>query len=118
MARKDPEVALERVRRICHTMPECFEKLSHGEPTFFVRKRVFAMCSLNHHDDGHIALLVPTRPGHQALLIEDAPETYYYPKYVGCKGWVGIEINKIKDPELTTLVRNAWNLVAPKTLKA
>ena len=27
----------------------------HGEPTFFVKK-VFAMCSINHHNDGHIAV--------------------------------------------------------------
>ena len=27
---------LERVRRICAILPETTEKLSHGEPTFFV----------------------------------------------------------------------------------
>jgi hypothetical protein len=31
---------LERVRRICLALPETSEKLSHGEPTFFVRKKV------------------------------------------------------------------------------
>jgi hypothetical protein len=32
----------EHLRRICAAMPETTEKLSHGEPTFFVRKKVFA----------------------------------------------------------------------------
>lgn len=73
-----------RVRRICAAMPECEEKLSHGEPTFFVRKKVFAMFSNNHHNDGHVAVLVPTSPGLQELLINDAPKTYFYPAYVGC----------------------------------
>jgi len=45
------EEHLRRVRRICSAMPECTEKLSHGEPTFFVRKKVFAMFANNHHDD-------------------------------------------------------------------
>jgi hypothetical protein len=35
------EKHLERVRRICMELPETMEKLSHGEPTFFVRKKVF-----------------------------------------------------------------------------
>jgi hypothetical protein len=47
------EKHLERVRRICMELPETMEKLSHGEPTFFVRKKVFVMCSNNHHNDGH-----------------------------------------------------------------
>ena len=33
-------------------------KLSHGEPTFFVRKKVFVTFSNNHHNDGHIAILL------------------------------------------------------------
>ena len=37
------EKQIERVRRICLALPETFEKLSHGEPTFFVKKKVFAM---------------------------------------------------------------------------
>jgi len=47
------EEHLKRVRRICAAMPESTEKLSHGEPTFFVRKKVFAMFANNHHNDGH-----------------------------------------------------------------
>jgi hypothetical protein len=37
------EKQIERVRRICLSLPETMEKLSHGEPTFFVKKKVFAM---------------------------------------------------------------------------
>jgi hypothetical protein len=52
-----------RVRRICAALPEVTEKLSHGEPTFFVRKKVFAMCSTNHHNDGHFAVVIPAASG-------------------------------------------------------
>ena len=48
---------------------ETTEKLSHGEPTFFVRKNVFAMFANNHHNDGHIAVWIPAEPGAQASLV-------------------------------------------------
>jgi hypothetical protein len=107
---------LGRVRRICAAMPECTEKLSHGEPTFFVRKKVFAMYSNNHHDDGHIAVLIPAPPGLQAMLINTSPEIYYSPPYVGVRGWVGIELDRIDDEELASHIREAWRLIAPKKL--
>ena len=62
MAKKrksDDQKHLRRVRRICAAMPGMTEKLSHGEPTFFVRKKVFAMFANNHHNDGHIAVWIP-----------------------------------------------------------
>jgi hypothetical protein len=101
---------LSRARRLCLAMPEAAEKLSHGEPTFFARKRVFAMYSNNHHNDGHIALMIPAAPGHQEALIETSPKTYYRPPYVGVKGWVGIELSEIGDEELACHIRDAWNI--------
>ena len=97
-------------------MPEATEKLSHGEPTFFVRKKVFTMFDNNHHGDGHIAVWVPAPAGAQALLIHQAPETYFRPPYVGVRGWVGIELSAIDDQELATHIREAWRMVAPKGL--
>jgi hypothetical protein len=112
------EEHLRRVRRICAAMQETMEKLSHGEPTFFVRKKVFAMFTSNHHKDGHIAVLIPAPPGLQAMLINQSPETYYRPPYVGVRGWVGIELSCIGDEELAAHIREAWQMVAPKKLKA
>lgn len=110
------EKHVERVRRICTALPEATEKLSHGEPTFFVRKRVFAMCSINHHNDGHIAVTVPAAIGIQAMLIEAEPEKYYRPPYVGGAGWIGIELPRVSDKELTLHLREAWKLIAPEKL--
>jgi len=47
---------LRPVRRICTALPETTEKLSHGKPTFFIRKKVYAMFANNHYNDGHVAL--------------------------------------------------------------
>ncbi len=107
---------LERVRRICFTLPETTERLSHGEPTFFVKDKVYVMFANNHHNDGHIAVWLPVPSGLQATLIETAPETFFKPPYVGVRGWVGIELDQITDQDLTYHIQVAWELVAPKRL--
>ena len=99
-------------------MPETVEKLSHGEPTFFVRKRVFTMFANNHHQDGHIAVWVPAAAGVQEALTHSSPEKYFRPPYVGVKGWLGIELERVSDEELSAHILDAWTLVAPKTLAA
>ena len=107
---------LGRVRRICTALPETKEKLSHGEPTFFVKK-VFAMCSINHHNDGHIAVTVPAAIGVQEMLIKRSPKKFYRPPYVGVSGWVGIELPCVSDKELAFHIQEAWRLIAPKKLQ-
>ena len=108
---------LRRVRKICLALPDSMEKMSHGEATFFVNKRVFAMFSNNHHGDGHVAVWLPAAPGLQDALIEEAPHVYYRPAYVGSSGWVGIELDQIDDDALDAHIRQAWQLIANKTKK-
>jgi hypothetical protein len=109
---------LERVRRICLSLLEATEKLSHGEPTFFVRKKVFTMFANNHHNDGRIAVWIPVPLGFQATLLEAAPEKFFFPPYVGKGGWVGIHLDRMDDEELASHIRQAWLLIAPKKLAA
>ena len=71
----------------------------------------------NHHQDGHLAVWVPVREGLQPLLIEDAPAIYYKPPYVGASGWVGINLDQIRDDALRIHLRDAWDLVAPARKK-
>jgi len=106
----DRGTQLNRVRRICGSIPGTIEKTSHGEPTFFTPKRVFVMFANNHHDDGHVAVWIPAGPGVQEALIEEAPDAYFRPPYVGVKGWVGIELSKVDDEQLGALIREAFRL--------
>ena len=115
-SKRDSGEQIGRVRNICAALPVTSEKLSHGEPTFFVNKRVYAMFSNNHHNDGHVAVWIPAAPGIQESLIEEAPEIYYRPPYVGVKGWVGIELAAISDEALAAHLRQAWKMLAPKRL--
>jgi hypothetical protein len=107
---------VDRVRRLCLALPETWEKISHGEPTFFVGKKVFAMCSINHHDDGHIAVTIPAAIGIQEQLIAASPKKFYRPPYVGVRGWVGIELPRVSDKELVLHLREAWRLIAPSKI--
>ena len=118
MSAPDSEEHLQRVRRICMALPETTSRLSHGEPTFFVRKKVYAMFANNHHGDGHVAVWIPAAPGQQESLISTWPKMFFRPPYVGVKGWVGIELAQISDEDLAAHIREAWLLIAPKTLRA
>jgi hypothetical protein len=111
------EAQIQRVRQLCLSLPETTEQLSHGEPTFFVRKKVFVMFSNNHHNDGRVAVWIPAPFGLQAELIATAPEVYFRPPYVGVKGWVGIEVSRVNEVDLSTHIRQAWRMVAPRQLR-
>ena len=76
---------------------------------------MFAIFANNHHGDGRIAAWLPAVDGVQAGLIEEAPETYFRPPYVGVSGWVGVELSKVDDKQLGALVREAFRFVDSKS---
>jgi len=76
------------------------------------------MFSNNHHNDGHVAVVIPAAIGIQAALIEASPEKFYKPPYVGVRGWIGIELDRVNDEELAVHLREAWRLIAPEKLQA
>ena len=115
-AKRDDGTQLRRVRLICSSIHGTIEKISHGEPTFFTPKRVFAMFANNHHGDGHVAVWVPAAPGVQHDLIEEAPDTYFRPPYVGGAGWVGVELSSVDDQRLGAVIREAFRLMTAKTI--
>lgn len=49
---------IERVRRVCLALPGTWEKVSHGEPTFWIGKKMFATFAnaANHHGGGRHAV--------------------------------------------------------------
>ena len=112
------EDQLARVRRLCAALPETTERLSHGEPTFFVRHTVFVMFANNHHNDGHIAVWLPAPPSFQEGLVDTSPEVFFKPPYVGARGWIGIDLDRVSDTDLEMYIHIAWELIAPKRLRA
>ena len=66
---------VDRVRELCLSLPETTERLSHGQPSFFVRgKKTFVTYLDDHHGDGRLALWCAAPPGMQEALVAGAPE--------------------------------------------
>src|SRR5690349_5850804 len=114
---KDDGTQVRRLRRLCLAMPGAIEKISHGEPTFFTPNRVFAMFANNHHGDGHVAAWLPAADGVQQALIDEAPEIYFRPPYVGSSGWIGVELSRVGDDQLGALIGEAFTLMVAKDQK-
>jgi hypothetical protein len=84
--REDPESSLARLREICLHLPGVTERLSHGEPTWFVR-RSFVMYADHHHDD-RLACWCAAPVGNQEELVAADPDRFFVPPYVGGRvGW-------------------------------
>jgi hypothetical protein len=109
---------LERLRTICLALPETSERLSHGSPTFFIRdKKTFVMYLDDHHGDGRLAIWCAAAPGQQGELVDEEPERFFVPPYVGHRGWLGVRLDRDLDwDEIGGIVTDAYRQVAPKTL--
>ena len=110
---------LDQLRALCLALPEATEKLSHGEPTWFVRKRTFVMFADHHHDD-RVGFWCAAPPGAQEAMVTLANgKRYFRPPYVGHRGWLGVYLDVPVDwDELAEVVEDAYRVVAPKTLVA
>jgi len=108
---------LGRLRRACLALPEVEERLSHGEPAWFVRgKRMFVSFADRHHDD-RVACWCAAPAGAQEALVANYPERFFRPPYVGHRGWLGVYLDVPIDwDEVEELVVDAYQVVAPKRL--
>ncbi|TCP49406.1 putative DNA-binding protein (MmcQ/YjbR family) [Tamaricihabitans halophyticus] len=111
--------SVDRLRASCMALPEVTERLSHGEPTWFVRgKKTFVMLADHHHDD-RLGFWCAAPPGEAAALIGTDPGRYFRPPYVGHRGWLGVYLDVEVDWEqVGELVTEAYRVVAPKRLIA
>jgi hypothetical protein len=112
--------AVERLRGLCLALPEVTERLSHGEPTWFVRdKKTFVMFANQHHDD-RIGFWCAAPEGAQEELLATDPNRFFRPPYVGHRGWIGVylDVEDVDWDHLADIVRDAYRHVAPKSLAA
>ncbi|HRC62992.1 MAG TPA: MmcQ/YjbR family DNA-binding protein [Dehalococcoidia bacterium] len=110
---------LPRLRELCLALPEVTERLSHGEPAWFVGGRRSFASYANHHHDDRLAVWCAADEAAQSLLIASDPERFFRPPYVGARGWVGVYLDVPVDwDELAALIEDAYLAVAPKRLAA
>ena len=115
---KKADAALKRVRALCLALPQATERLSHGAPTFFVKKS-FLMFHNDHHGDGRLAIWCAAPEGTQAAMIGADPERFFRPPYVGPSGWVGVRLDVRPDwDEIAGVIEDAYRTVAPAKMIA
>ena len=51
-------------------------------------------------------------------MIAAQPETFFYPPYVGHRGWVGVRLAGADWREVAEVLEDAYRAIAPKTLIA
>ena len=97
------------VRSFALSLPEAEERETWENATFRVRNKIFVM-----FDEQERRLWVKSTHDEQQALISMDPDTYFFPSYVGSKGWVGVVVSKADRGELEELITEAWRLTAPK----
>jgi hypothetical protein len=108
---------VKRLRNFCLSLPETSEKLSHGEPTWWVRKKMFASLDDHHHGADRLAVWLAAPLLTQELLVRHDPKRFFVPPYVGPRGWIGVRIDGRPSWRFVeTLVRDAYAHVAPPAL--
>ena len=109
---------LEMLRTLCLALPETTERLSHGEPTWFVRgKKTFATYADRHHDD-RLAFWCAAPLGDQEAMVSAEPERFFVPPYVGPRGWLGVRLDvPVNWEEVADIVTDAYRIVAPRRLR-
>ena len=105
---------IAKLREICLAFPEAVEKETWGHPTFRVNDKMFVACSID--DEPKPSMTAKAPPGEQKLLLESG-DHFFYPAYVGSKGWVGVKLSKSTDwDEIREVVDDSYRLIAPKRL--
>ena len=108
---------LTKVRRAALELPETEERLSHGQPTFFVAGKQFAQFRANHHGDGKTVVCVRISSlDEQAMLLEADPETYSKPAYL--PSWLSINVagSEVDWEHVGDRIAASWELAAPRRL--
>ena len=115
MNRNREEALLASLRAACLALPGVEERVNHGMPTFAVVRRT-AFCNLHHPAGDRPTLWFKAAPGTQTELVDQEPDRFFVPPYVGPRGWVGLRLDVDLDwNEVAAVVEDAWRLVATKS---
>ena len=108
---------LAKIRDAALGLPETEERLSHGQPTFFVAGKQFAQLRDNHHGDGKTVVCVRTSGAdEQAMLLEADPQNYSKPAYL--PSWLAINVagENVDWGHVGDRIAASWELAAPRRL--
>ena len=112
-----------RVDELARHFDEVGRKTSHGSPGWSVggekSGKLFAIIADHHHGEEAVGLLVKASgPDEMTGLIEAQPDIYYWPKYYGASGWLGLKLNRrdVDWDHVSEWLERSWRACAPKRL--
>jgi phosphoribosylglycinamide formyltransferase-1 len=112
-----------QVDALASALPEVLRKSNHGAPGWAVGSektaKHFAILADRHHGEEAIGLLVKASgPDEMTGLIEAQPDLYYWPKYYGASGWLGLKLNRPDTDwdQVQDWLERSWLSAAPSRL--
>jgi len=111
-----------KVDELARELPEVGRKTSHGSPGWSVggeKGKLFAIIADHHHGEEAVGLLVKASgPDEMTGLIETQPDIYYWPKYYGASGWLGVKLNRrdVDWQQVREWLERSWRACAPPRL--
>jgi len=113
----------QQVDVLARKLPEVGRKTSHGSPGWSVggekSGKLFAIIADHHHGEEAVGLLVKASgPDEMTGLIEAQPDVYYWPKYYGASGWLGLKLNRrdVDWDQVGEWLERSWRAAAPPRL--
>jgi predicted DNA-binding protein (MmcQ/YjbR family) len=109
---------LDKLTKLCMSLPEV-ERNVHGDHADFrVRGKVFAYFLNDHHGDGIVSVSCRSQLGENVDRASRDPERFYLPAYIGARGWFGMRLDgpSVNWSEVENIVENSYRLAAPKRL--
>ena len=112
----------DRLQQICETYPETevLNRYDNEHRSLEVAGKRFGYYLVDHFgDDGRSGAVLKAAKGVQEMLVEEDPDRFWVPAFVGRHGWIGIRLD-LEEPdwdELEGFVHDAWMLTAPKRLR-
>ncbi len=112
-----------QVDALASGLPEVSRGTSHGSPGWKVggekAAKLFAVIADHHHGEDTVGLLVKASgPDEMTGLIEAQPDIYYWPKYYGASGWLGLKLNRrdVDWDQVAEWLERSWRACAPPRL--
>ena len=105
------------IRESALELPGTEERVSHGQPTFFVAGKQFAQFRANHHGDEKTVVCVRVSSlDEQAMLLEADPDSYSKPAYL--PSWISINLagDAVDWNHVADRIAASWELAAPRRL--